>query len=73
MGFLSVSYKGCSRTTYSEIVESRSYLIVKNQEQLSSMLLFLLIAVLFWNLIVLFILRYAQRRKSGPFPPEPSE
>jgi hypothetical protein len=65
LGFLSVSYKGCSRTTYSEIVENRSYLIEKNQAQLSSILLFILIAVLFWDTVALLILWKAQRVRNG--------
>ncbi len=60
LGFVSVSYRGCNRTTYEEIVQSRQYLIQKNQEQISSTLFFILVAVLFWDVIVLLILKYAQ-------------
>ena len=58
-GFVSVSYRSCDRTTYSEIVASRSYLVAKNQEQIASILLSILVAVLFWNLVGLLILRFA--------------
>jgi hypothetical protein len=60
LGFVSVSYQGCGRNTYEEIVQSRSYLVEKNQEQLSSVLLYILVAVVFWDVIVLLILKYAQ-------------
>jgi hypothetical protein len=65
LGFLSVSYRGCNRTTYTEIVESRSYLVAKNQEQISAILFYVLVAVLFWNLIALLILRSTQHGKNG--------
>jgi len=50
-GFVTVSYRSCDRTTYTEIVASRGYLIEKNQEQISSILLYILAAVVFWNLV----------------------
>jgi len=65
LGFLSVSYQGCNRTTYTEIVESRNYLIAKNHEQLSAILFYIVLAVLLWNLVALLILRSAQRGKNG--------
>src|SRR5258708_2355131 len=64
LGFVSVSYRGCNKT-YEQIVESRSYLIQKNQEQISSVLFSILIAVLFWDVIVLLALKYAQNRRDG--------
>jgi hypothetical protein len=70
LGFVSVSYRGCERTTYEKIVESRSYLVQKNQEQLSSVLLYALVAVLFWDVIVLIALRVAQNRTDGPQSPQ---
>src|SRR5712692_5606110 len=48
LGFISVSYRGCNKT-YEQILENRSYLIEKNQEQISSALLFILAAVVFWD------------------------
>ena len=62
LGFLSVTYQSCNRTTYTEIVESRSYLVTKNHEQISAILFYVLVAVLFWNLIALLILRSARER-----------
>jgi hypothetical protein len=65
LGFVSVSYQGCTRTTYAEIVETRGYLVQKNQEQISSVLLSILAAVLFWDVVVLLILRYAKDSRNG--------
>ncbi len=64
LGFVSVSYQGCGRTTYEEIVQSRSYLVEKNQEQISSVLLYTLVAVVFWDVIVLLILKHAQNGRN---------
>jgi len=66
LGFVSVSYQSCDRTTYTEIVASRGYLVEKNQEQLSSILLYILFAVVFWNLVALLILRLAHDGGEGP-------
>jgi hypothetical protein len=63
LGFVSVSYRSCERTTFAQIAESRRYLIEKNQEQISSVFLYILLAVLFWDVVVLLILKYARRRK----------
>lgn len=65
LGFVSVSYQSCDRTTYAEIVESRGYLVEKNQEQISSILLSILVAVLFWNLVALLMLRFAHDGRDG--------
>jgi hypothetical protein len=64
LGFVSVSYQSCTRTTYAKIVESRGYLVQKNQEQISSVLLSILVAVLFWDVIVLFILKHAKDNRN---------
>lgn len=64
LGFISVSYYGCSMT-YDKIVKDRSYLIHKNQEQISSILLWIAGALLFWNLILVLALRFA-RTSSQP-------
>ncbi len=70
LGFVSISYRGCERTTYEKIVESRSYLVQKNQEQISSILFSILVAVLFWNVIVLLTLRFAQNHTDGSQLPQ---
>jgi hypothetical protein len=64
LGFVTVSYQGCGRTTYEEIIQNRSYLVEKNQEQISSVLLYILVAVVFWDVIVLLILKYAQNGRN---------
>jgi hypothetical protein len=65
LGFVSVSYQSCDRTTYKEIVASRGYLIEKNQEQISSILFYILAAVVFWNLIALLLLRFSREGRDG--------
>jgi hypothetical protein len=63
LGFLSVSYQGCGKS-YADIVASREYLVARNHEQISAILFYVLVAVLFWNLIALLILRSAQYGRS---------
>ena len=62
LGFLSVSYQGCN-SSYADIVENRSFLVARNHEQISAIMFFVLVAVLFWNLIALLILNSAQHGK----------
>ena len=69
LGFISVSYYGCGMS-YEKIVKDRSYLIQKNQEQISSILLWIAGALLFWNLIIVFALRFA-RPNSQPSAESP--
>ena len=69
LGFVSVSYRGCGKS-YEEIVKERSYLIQKNQEQISSILLWIAAALLFWDFVILFTLRFARSssQASGESP-----
>ena len=62
LGFLSVSYRGCNES-YESIIAHRNFLISINQNQISAILFCMVLAVLFWNLIALLILRSAQRGK----------
>jgi hypothetical protein len=64
LGFVSVSYQSCGRHTYAEIVESRSFLIEKNQGQISSTLLSIVIAVLVWDAVILLVTKLVQRRSN---------
>ena len=64
LGFVSASYQGWNRITYEQIVQSRGYLVAQNQEQISSVLLYILVAVVFWDVIVLLILKYAQNSRN---------
>jgi hypothetical protein len=57
LGFLSISY-GCN--SYESIIAHRSFLVSVNQQQIAAILFYVVIAVLFWNLIGLLILRSAQ-------------
>ena len=52
-GFFSVSFRSCSKETYVQIIADRSYLVVKNQEQLSTSLSHIVVALLLWGLIIL--------------------
>ena len=53
VGFFSVSFRSCSKETYAQIIADRSYLVAKNQEQLSTSLSYIVIALLLWGLIIL--------------------
>ena len=65
LGFVSVSYQSCHRQTYAKIVESRSYLVQKNQEQISSTLLSIAVAVLVWDVVILLLTKLAQRESNS--------
>ena len=64
IGFLSVSFKSCGMETYSKIIAQRSYLVHKNEEQVSSTLNYLVVALLVWGLIVLLVL-IASKKPTG--------
>jgi hypothetical protein len=66
MGFVSVSYSSCNHETYEKIVQHREYLIQKNQEQLSKVLLFLVIAILVWNLVLVLVQKLAANGRKKP-------
>ncbi len=70
LGFVVVSYQGCSRSTYQEIIKSRDYLVEKNQQQLSSILVYTLIAVVFWDGIILLTLKFQQKITNKSQPPK---
>lgn len=65
LGFVSVSYQSCGRQTYAKISESRSYLVQKNQEQISSILLSIVVAVLVWDVLILLLTKLAQRESNS--------
>jgi hypothetical protein len=54
-GFLSVSYQSC-HASYQSIIADRSYLVGKNQEQISAICFFLMLAILGWGVVVLLSL-----------------
>lgn len=65
LGFASVSYQSCNRQTYAEIVQNRSYLVKKNQEQISSTLVSIVVAVLVWDAVILLLTKLAQRESNS--------
>jgi hypothetical protein len=54
-GFLSVSYQSCN-ASYQSIIADRSYLVGKNQEQISTICFYLMVAILSWGVVVLLSL-----------------
>ena len=66
MGFISVSYSSCNHETYEKILQDRKYLVERNQEQLSSTLFSLLIAILVWNLVLVLVQKYARNGGNRP-------
>jgi len=54
-GFLSVDYQSCHQS-YQSIIADRSYLVAKNQEQVSAVCFFLMLAILGWGVVVLLSL-----------------
>jgi hypothetical protein len=63
-GFLSVSYQSCHES-YQSIIADRSYLVGKNQQQISAICFFLMLAVLGWGVVVLLSL-VTQPKQPGP-------
>jgi hypothetical protein len=63
-GFLSVNYHSCQHESYQSIIADRSYLVGKNQQQLSAICSFVILAILGWGIIVLLSL-VTQPKKSG--------
>jgi len=66
MGFISVSYSSCNHETYEKTVQDRTYLVERNQAQLSATLLSLLIAILVWNLVLVFVQKFAANGRKRP-------
>lgn len=58
IGFLSVSYKTCDVDTYQKIIKNRSYIIGKNQEQLSKTFDYIVIALVIWMLVIMIYFFY---------------
>lgn len=63
-GFFSVSFRSCSKGTYAKIIAERSYLVAKNQEQLSTSLLYIVIALLLWGIIILGALLLIKKQQN---------
>lgn len=65
LGFVSVSYRSCERQTYAKIIESRSYLVEKNQEQISRTLLSIVLAVLVWDVVIVLLAKLEQSESNS--------
>jgi hypothetical protein len=65
LGFVSVSYRGCSTQEYEKIIANRSYLISKNQDQISASLNHVIWAVLAWCVLVSIVLAVKRRFDHG--------
>ncbi|HEU5457532.1 MAG TPA: hypothetical protein VFU68_02830 [Terracidiphilus sp.] len=67
LGFLTVSYyRSCGPSTYERVITNREYLVQINQEQIASVLGYILFAVVFWNVMGILILKSAQHPRGGP-------
>jgi hypothetical protein len=64
-GFLTVSFKSCDKDTYVKIVADRSYLVAKNHEQVSSALLYTMVALMVWGLVLVIPLVVIRRSRAG--------
>jgi len=64
LGFLSVSFYSCSRQTFKDITSDLSYLISKNQEQLSASMSYIVLGIFVWCLIVFCVLWISSREKT---------
>jgi len=65
LGFVSVAYETCAVGTYEGAVRDRQYLIQKNHEQLSSVCLALFFAIIFWNLLIIFVYKYGRGKANA--------
>jgi len=61
MGFFSVSYRSCSHNTYQKIVSDREYLEGVTRDQVSSVLQWLVAALLLWGFVLVGLLVAVQR------------
>ncbi len=61
MGFFSVSYRDC-KGSYKSIIADKTYLIAKNQAQLSAATWYLVFALVIWSLVVALILMIGKKK-----------
>jgi len=61
LGFVSVSYRGCNKQEYEKIIADRSYLVSKNQDQISASLIHVMWAVFAWCVLVCILLAVKRR------------
>ena len=65
-GFFSVSFYGCSKTTYADVISKLPYLVEINQEQLAASLSQIVYAIFIWSVIILLLLWILARDKPNP-------
>lgn len=63
LAFISVSYIDCNHTNYAQVVADRNHLIVKTQQQVSNMSLWLAIALFTYCFVFVFFLLIKARAK----------
>jgi hypothetical protein len=66
-GFFSVTFRSCGKERYQAITADLSYLVAKNQEQLSTSLSYITIALLVWGgiLSIGFLATNRREKKTG--------
>ena len=60
-GFLSVSYYGCPRESYENMISDRAHIITVSGQQVSESLYSIILAVFFWAVVILVSLVVVQR------------
>jgi hypothetical protein len=65
LGFFTVSYQGCSRRTYEEIVQDHWYVEQKSKEQISSAMQYVALAILFWDAVLVVTVRLSRKDEGG--------
>jgi hypothetical protein len=63
--FLSVKYDSCGTRSYKDILSDHSYMITKNQEQISETFSSITVAVFLWGAIILFALLAIRRAQAA--------
>jgi len=56
LGFFSITYKNCEKDTYEKVIADRSYLVTKNQEQLSATFRNASVGIFVFGLLVFIVL-----------------
>lgn len=64
MGFVTVSYIGCDTKDYERVIAQRSYLVSKNQDQISASLTHIAWAVFAWCAFIAILLAVKRRLDS---------
>jgi hypothetical protein len=62
-GFLSVSYYGCPRESYKNMISNRAHIIAVSGQQVSESFYSIVLAVFFWGVVILMSLVAIQRAR----------